>query len=232
MQRRRPGYGVKAGRKAGVKHQLLAWNVFVTLGAMLADLSDETLMLRYCDGDLPAFKELYQRHSRGLYRFLAWRSPRREWVDEIAQDSWVSLHHARSRYQPQASFRTYLYQIARNRLIDLLRQQQPLLAGDLGVDADGESVFEYLADAAQEQVSPESTLEARQRAADLHAAIGSLPVEQKEALVLQQFNGMSLEEIAQISAVSVETIKSRLRYAMRKLRQHYMQAQAVQEERA
>lgn len=199
---------------------------------MPANLSDEALMLRYCNGDLPAFKELYRRHSRELYRFLAWRSPRREWVDEIAQDSWASLHHARSRYQPQASFRTYLYQIARNRLIDLLRQQQALLAGDLGSDSEGESLFGHLVDAAQDHASPESVLESKQLAADLHAAIRALPAEQKETLVLQQFSGMSLEEIAQLSGVPVETVKSRLRYAMRKLRQYFIPQQAVQEERA
>lgn len=199
---------------------------------MSADLSDEALMLRYCEGDLPAFKELYRRHSRGLYGFLAWRSPRREWVDEIAQDSWASLHHARSRYQPRASFRTYLYQIARNRLIDLLRQQQELLAGDLGMDSDGGSSFEHLADAGQDHVSPESMLESKQLAADLHAAIRALPADQREALILQQFNGMSLDEIAELCAVPAETVKSRLRYAMRKLRQHFTQGQAVQEERA
>lgn len=198
---------------------------------MFADLSDEALMLRYCDGDLPAFKELYQRHSRGLYRFLAWRSPRKEWVDEIAQDSWISLHNARARYQPQASFRTYLYQIARNRLIDLLRQQQAVLAGDMHADNEGEGLFEHLANAEQEHVSPESAFESKQLAADLHAAIRALPADQREALVLQQFNGMSLEEIARLSAVPVETVKSRLRYAMRKLRQHFTQ-EAAQEEQA
>jgi len=191
---------------------------------MYAELSDETLMLKYRDGDLGAFKELYRRHSRGLYRFIAWRSPRRDWVDEIAQDAWAGVHHARARYQPDASFRTYLFQIARNRLIDLLRQHQALLSSDIGVanQGDGEAgtEFDYLADAAREEMSPEAALEHRQRIAELHAAIRSLPGEQKEALILQQFNDMSLGEIAQIAAVPVETVKSRLRYAMRKLRQH------------
>lgn len=204
--------------------------IFATLGAMFADLSDEALMLRYCDGDLPAFKELYRRHSRGLYSFLAWRAPRREWADEIAQDSWASLHHARTHYQPEASFRTYLYQIARNRLIDLLRQQQVLLATDLELDS--MDSLECQNDAACGATSPESALESKRLADDLHAAIRGLPAEQREALVLQQFNGMSLEEIAELSAVPVETVKSRLRYAMRKLRQHFMQGQAAQEERA
>ena len=188
---------------------------------MLTGLSDEALMLRYCEGDLQAFRELYSRHSRGLYRFIAWRSPRREWVDEIMQDSWINLHNARERYRPQASFKVYLYQIARNRLIDLLRQQQPVLASDLVKDNEGPDVLEYLADEAHGGESPESELEARQESAALHAAIRTLPAEQREALVLQQFNGLSLDEIAHLTAVPPETVKSRLRYAMQKLRQHY-----------
>lgn len=192
--------------------------------ADITDHADHALMQRYCDGDLLAFKELYRRHSSGFYQFIAWRSPRKEWVEEIVQDSWAALHEARGRYQPLAGFRTYLYQIGRNRLIDILRQKQAVLASEIGgkaVDDEGdgaESRFEQLADAAQESSSPEAALEKKQEVAALHAAIRSLPGEQREALVLQQFNGLGLEEIAEITAVSVETVKSRLRYAMQKLR--------------
>lgn len=179
---------------------------------MLNGLSDEALMLRYRDGDLPAFQELYRRHSRGLYRFLSWHAPRREWADEIAQDSWISLHQARLHYEPLSSFRTYLYQIARNRLLDLLRQPQAQLTGD-------DTLLDHLSDA--NDTGADTVLEARQRTRALHAAIHALPGEQKEALILQQFSGMSLDEIAELVAVPVETVKSRLRYAMKKLRQHY-----------
>ncbi|SFV16868.1 sigma-70 family RNA polymerase sigma factor [Pseudoduganella namucuonensis] len=183
--------------------------------------SDEVLMLRYREGDLSAFEELYRRHSGGLYRFLAWRSPRRDWVDEIAQDSWTGLHQARAQYQPQASFRTYLYQIARNRLTDLLRQPQALVADGSALDPPEPA-----------RQGADAELEARQRDRALHAAIHALPAEQKEALILQQFSGMSLEEIAALVAAPVETVKSRLRYAMRKLREHYAAAPSAREEQA
>lgn len=185
---------------------------------MAATIPDEQLMLRYRDGDLLAFEELYQRHRLGLYRFISWRSPRAEWVDEVVQDAWANLHHARQRYQPEASFRTYLYQIARNRLFDLLRQQQPMLAADMG-STDGRSLFDVLADAAHDGMSPEDALEQKQERDGLHHAIASLPSEQKEAVILQQFSGLSLDEIAEVASVPVETVKSRLRYAMRKLRE-------------
>lgn len=199
---------------------------------MPAEPTDESLMLNYRDGDLDAFRELYRRHSQGLYRFIAWRSPRRDWVDEIAQDSWAGLHHARARYQPESLFRTYLFQIARNRLIDLLRQQQTVLASELDQEDNEQAAFDYLADTAQETLSPEAVLENRERIARLHAAIRLLPGEQKEVLILQQFNGMSLAEIALIVAAPEETIKSRLRYAMRKLRQQLTADQGSSEEAA
>ena len=199
---------------------------------MAATDSDEHLMLQYRDGDLLAFRELYARHRLGLYRFIAWRSPRAEWVDEIVQDAWASLHHARTRYRPDASFRTYLYQIARNRLFDLLRQHQHVLAAELGAGTDGRDLFDVLADAAQDVVAPDAALEGKQRADSLHSALAALPGEQREAVVLQQFSGMSVDEIAQLSAVPVETVKSRLRYAMRKLRQNLSPASAAQGEQA
>lgn len=196
---------------------------------MLTSTPDEELMIRYREGDLRAFEELYGRHRQGLYRFVSWRSPREDWVDEIVQDSWANLHHARGRYRPDATFRTYLYQIARNRLLDLVRQHHELLAAEMGTGTDGRDTFDALADAAHdsaahgsaghESASPEAALDGRQQASRLHRALNGLPPEQKEAIVLQQFAGMSLEEIALVVAAPVETVKSRLRYAMRKLRE-------------
>lgn len=190
---------------------------------MPAPPTDESLMFSYRDGDMRAFRELYDRHSQSLYMFIAWRSPRRDWVDEIVQDTWASLHQARARYQPQAAFRTYLFQIARNKLIDQLRQnRRTVLASEWSNDADAaDNGIDSLLDAAGDTPSPETTLETNQQTQILHAAIRTLPGEQREALVLQQFNGMSLEEIAELVNAPVETVKSRLRYAMKKLRQQF-----------
>ena len=192
---------------------------------MLTIVPDEELMIRYREGDQHAFEELYQRHRVGLFRFIAWRSPRTDWVDEIVQDCWVNLHHARTRYQPDATFRTYLYQIARNRLLDLLRQQQHLLAAELGTGTDGRDLFDALADAAHDAVTPDAALAEKQRNDGLHRALAALPGEQKEALVLQQFSGLSLEEISVVVCAPVETVKSRLRYAIRKLREGSLREQ-------
>jgi RNA polymerase sigma-70 factor (ECF subfamily) len=198
---------------------------------MLSEHSDETLMLRYCEGELAAFKELYRRHCQGLFRFIAWRLPREEWAEEVAQETWIALHHARATYQPQAKFRTFLYQIARNRLVDQLRLHSPVLASELGHDDDGGDRFEHLADNMREAQTVEMSLISKQQVDGLHAALRTLPSEQKEAVIMQQFNDMSLEEIAQVSEVSVETVKSRLRYAVKKLRRLLVDSGTAQEEK-
>ena len=182
-----------------------------------ANITDEHLMLRYRDGDYAAFETLYQRHSRGLLRFISWHSPRADWADEVAQDAWLRLHHARESYEPQASFKTLLYQIARNRLIDLLRQKRPLLASELGDDEDGDT-FGHLADMAAQDDAPETGLAQKQLNDRLHRAIGQLPQEQREALVLHQFSELTLAEIALLTGTKEETVKGRLRYSMQKLK--------------
>lgn len=181
--------------------------------------SDEKLMMQYCDGDYAAFETLYNRHSRGLYRFINWQSPRIDWVDEITQDAWMRLHHARANYQPQASFKTLLYQIARNRLIDLLRQQHSTLASDLGDNAkDGTNAFDSLANQIQQNDTPDTTLIQKQRSLQLQQAISKLPLEQKEVLILHQFSELTIAEIAALTGAKAETVKTRLRYAMQKLK--------------
>lgn len=178
--------------------------------------SDHELMSRYCEGDFSAFEILYHRYNRMLYRYIAWQTHHKDWVDEIVQDTWLRLHDARPNYRAQAGFKTFLYRIARNRMIDLIRQNRIVLASELGGDEDNESVFEHLVD---QHAHAELVSENNMQEDALHEAINSLPHEQREALIAQQFSGLSLQEIAALTNTSVETVKSRLRYAMKKLRQ-------------
>ncbi len=193
--------------------------------ARLDDEPDENLMLRYRDGEFPAFETLYRRHNLRLFRFVAWQSPRADWADEVAQDTWLRLHAARASYRPEAQFKTFLYQIAKNRLIDLMRQKNAVLASDLAAADDHEAFFERLAGRDERSDTPESDMIKRDQAAGLRAAIDALPHEQKEALLLHQFSDMSLEEIARLTGTPVETVKSRLRYAMQKLRRQLVDSE-------
>ncbi len=177
-----------------------------------SDTTDEALMLGYRDGDAAAFDVLYSRHKGGVYRYLLRQCRNAGLADELFQDVWMNLIRARAGYTVQAKFSTYLYRIAHNRLMDHFRRD------DAGVSLDDESVS-IEEPVAPRSVEPEASAEARQHAAQLLSLLDGLPEEQREAFVLQQEGGLSIEEIAAATGVNRETAKSRLRYALAKLRQ-------------
>lgn len=178
--------------------------------AMAATDPDETLMIAYSNGDADAFAELYARHRGALYRFIR-RQCSSAVVDELFQDVWTRLIAARDRYQPSAKFSTYLYQVARNRLIDYFRASGRNLE-----DASGDDLPEAPAARGHQ---PENAVETRQQASQLLTLIESLPTAQREAFLLHQEAGLTLEEIGEVTGAGRETVKSRLRYALSNLRE-------------
>ena len=174
---------------------------------------DEDLMLAYRDGNVSAFDELYRRHRAPLYRYLVRQCRDPAAAEELFQDIWTNLVRARASYTVSARFTTYLYRLAHNRLIDHYRRRAP---GALVSFDDEDSAFPEPAAAAGDE--PQSAYESRQQAARLLELIEALPEAQREAFVLQHESGMSVEDIASVTGVTRETAKSRLRYAMSKLR--------------
>ena len=175
-------------------------------------LADEALMLRYRDGELPAFEPLYQRHKGGMYRYLLRGCGSHSLADELFQDVWLSLVKARERYTPSAKFATYLYRIAHNRLIDYYRQHGIQIESPLPEDDEGDAWHGATSD------GPEQIVAARQQVVKVLDVIENLPIEQREAFLLFEEGGLSVDEIAEATAVNKETAKSRLRYAFNKLR--------------
>lgn len=179
--------------------------------------SDEALMLAFAGGNMAAFDTLYARHRRGLYAFVSRLLLDREVsVDDVFQDVWLSVARVRAQYQPSAQFRTWLFQIARNRAIDLLREKRLVLVSELGSAEDEEDIFAGLAD--PRALSPEAVLDQSQKAAAITRALAALPPEQREVFLLREHGAFPLEDIARLTGVSMETAKSRLRYALGKLR--------------
>ena len=180
-----------------------------------ADTSDEELMLLYRDGDAGAFDALYSRHKGGVYRYLLRQCREAAVAEELFQDVWMNLIRARAGYTVEARFATYLYHLAHNRLIDHYRKTRPEALVSLDDEA-GESIGESLPDGRERPA--EEALDGRRQAARLLELIAELPDAQREAFLMQQEGGMSVEEIAQATGVTRETAKSRLRYAMSKLK--------------
>ena len=171
-------------------------------------LEDSALMLRYRDGDMAAFDVLYRRHKDALYRYLLRLSGHPQAAEDVFQEAWGKVIRASDRYRPTARFSTYLFRVAHNCFIDHLRRnRRHAAAGD--TDPDGTP-----ADAPSPEQVTESLL-ARER---LEAALAALPCEQRDAYLLYEEGGLSVDDVALVTGVNRETAKSRLRYAVAKLR--------------
>jgi RNA polymerase sigma-70 factor (ECF subfamily) len=180
-----------------------------------AESTDEELMLLYRDGDAGAFDALYARHRGGVYRYLLRQCRDPATAEELVQDVWMNLIRARAGYTVQAKFTTYLYRLAHNRLIDHYRRN-----GHVAMVSFDDEDREEITELQDERERPaDDALDARRQAGRLLELIAALPEAQREAFLMQQEGGMSVEEIAQATGVNRETAKSRLRYAMARLRQ-------------
>jgi RNA polymerase sigma factor (sigma-70 family) len=178
--------------------------------------SDEALMLRYAAGDVRAFEALYLRHEMKVWRYLYRSVCNHATADELMQDVWFAVAQAASRYQPTARFTTWLFTLARHRMIDRHRRAEPHHRREL-MHEQGERCIEQLAAEARDE--PSQRAQSTQHTDALIMAVEQLPPEQREAFLMQAEGDLSIEEISAATGVSFETVKSRLRYARSKLKQ-------------
>jgi|KBSMisStandDraft_5_1062788.scaffolds.fasta_scaffold23175_2 RNA polymerase sigma-70 factor (ECF subfamily) len=183
--------------------------------AIVAETRDEDLMLAYAAGDAAAFDALYARHKGGLYRYVLRQCTHAGVAEELFQDVWMNVLRARASYVPSARFATWLYRIAHNRLIDHWRATGQVELVSAGADDDTDPLD---AIAAAREVEPDAQASARERSTRLYSACTALPAMQREAFLLHQEGGLELAEIAELTGAGVETVKSRIRYAVAKLR--------------
>ena len=170
---------------------------------------DSALMLRYRDGDVAAFETLYRRHNDALFRYLLRLCRQRAAAEDVFQEVWGKIIKSRDNYRPTAKFKTFLYHVAHNCFIDHIRRNKRH-----GNTADIEP--DSQADGGD---SPELLTEKSLARRKLEAALGSLPDEQRDVFLLYEEAGLGLDEIATITDCKRETAKSRLRYAVRRLRE-------------
>jgi len=156
--------------------------------------SDEKLMLEFQQGSQEAFTELFQRYREPLYGFFRRRLDDAARAEELAQETFVAVLRGVTRYEPRALFRTYLYAIALNLLAAERRKvgrkanhpPEPVEAADPPVGT-----------------HPEAALWVRR-------AVEQLEAEQREVLLLREYEQLSYEEIASALRIPVNTVRSRL----------------------
>jgi len=163
-------------------------------------------MLAYRDGNAGAFETLYTRHRGRLYRFVLRSVKARGVAEELFQEVWMRVIEARGRYTPQARFTTWLYTIAHNLLTDHWRKKGLTLV-ELDEDAHAAAPDD-----------PARSAEARQALSRFAAALEALPPLQRQAFLLHEEGGLSIAEIAAATGANEEAAKSRLRYAMARLK--------------
>ncbi|OBP15838.1 hypothetical protein A5320_09520 [Rheinheimera sp. SA_1] len=160
-------------------------------------------------GDQALLAKLFMLHADALYFFLL-RQSNAELAADISQQSWLKLLEQRQQFQGGCSFKTWLFCLARNALLDEFRRQQRWGLSEIS------DITETTLFSEAEPNSAEQQLSQMQQQQQLESAIQQLPVLQQESLLLQ-LEGFSLAEIALISNSNTETVKSRLRHARTRL---------------
>lgn len=167
-------------------------------------MTDEALMSAYASGNAQAFEQLYMRYKRGLFVFLQRQCSDASVCEELAHDTWMAIIRQSGNYEKSAKFKTWLFRIAHNRLVDHWRK----------FGSNASVLFEELQDSLSIE---QAEVDSQMQVAELLSNLESLSAEQTEALLLK-IDGFSHAEIAEITNAKQETVKSRLRYAVKHLR--------------
>jgi len=184
------------------------------------DPPDETLMLRYQQGDRAAFTVLVRRHQGALFNF-AFRQVRvPQLAEDVVQETFVRVVQNAADFKHEARFTTWVYTITRNLCIDQLRKRalrkHPSLDQASGEEGDGPTLGEQTADP-RASVEREATgTELKERIA---RAVDTLPDEQREVFLMREVANLPFKEIAEITNVPENTVKSRMRYALERLQE-------------
>lgn len=186
-----------------------------TAGAEAAADSDEALIARYARGESAAFENLYLRHEMRIWRYLLRNLRNPATAEELMQEVWFAVARDAPRYVPTARFTTWLFTIAHHRLIDSSRTRRRVVS----LDTAGSTASELGHELIEPSAGPLACAIADDQAAALTLAVERLPADQRQVFLLQAEGGLTLEEIATVTDASIETTKSRLRYARAKLRE-------------
>lgn len=179
--------------------------------AAASSSSDETLLLRYQEGDEEAFAQLYGRYRAGLWRFICGLCASTAQADEVFQETWLAVVQSPAAPDGRARFKTWLFQIARHRLIDGWRKHQR--------EEMKSAAFDKAQVLDESEATPETLVLRAQQLQHIAAALQTLPLPQREVFLLRAHADMQLPEIATLTQTPLEAVKSRFRYALAKLRQ-------------
>jgi RNA polymerase sigma-70 factor (ECF subfamily) len=181
-------------------------------------VTDEELMQRFSKGEYEAFEVLYQRHKGGLYRYFLRQVNEQSKAEDLFQDIWSQVIASASRYSEKAKFTTWLYTMAKNKLVDHIRHVK-VVTKVIDEQCDWQESDVEL-NVKQSQVNQtEKSFESSHQADAIKHCVGKLPQHQLDCFLLKEEAGMQISDIAEMMNSGLEATKSRLRYAYKNLRE-------------
>jgi RNA polymerase sigma-70 factor (ECF subfamily) len=178
-------------------------------------------MLRYRDGDVRAFEVLVTRHRKPIFNFILRYVRDSAHAEDVVQETFLRVIKGAEAWERQAKFTTWLYTIARNLCVDASRRAKHRNAASLDApaspgDSDSSVLGDFVADGKDGAEKNALNHELQLR---LKRAIESLPDEQREIFLLREVADLQFNEIAKVVGCPENTVKSRMRYALEKLRE-------------
>jgi RNA polymerase sigma-70 factor, ECF subfamily len=194
------------------------------MAAVQGDATDEMLMVRYQRGERKAFVELVRRHNRSIYNFVFRQLRVPSLAEDVTQDVFMRVVQNAAEFKHEARFLTWLYTIARNLCIDQLRKlshrrhaslDQP--QRDQGDQSEAQLLGDTVADPDPQTSAERNALSSEVRSS-IVKAVDSLPDDQREVFLLREVASLPFRDIAEITGVGENTVKSRMRYALDRLK--------------
>ncbi len=187
-----------------------------------SDVSDEVLMMQFQGGDRDAFASLVSRHKTPIFNFILRQVRSRTTAEDLTQDVFVRVVKSAATFKHEARFTTWVYSIARNLCIDHLRKmslrRHPSLDQASGKDEDGPTLGERIANKHPSTAADRSAM-STDIGERIVKAVEALPPEQREVFLLRQTAKVPFKEIAKMTGVPENTVKSRMRYALERLQE-------------
>lgn len=183
------------------------------IGWMPEARADNVLMQKVRDGDLAKMAVLFERHHRALFRYFLRLTGKRELSEDLVQDVFFRMLKYRQSYRDGSPFTSWMYQVARNAHLDSTQKHK----------VEAPWIEEHLEEPASAEPAPEQIVSRRQDLGLLRRALASLPSEKREVLVLSRFQNLKYEQIAEILACDVGTVKVRVYRAVKALSQIFFE---------
>lgn len=187
----------------------------------MTDENTSALIEEAASGDADAFALLVEGHIRHVYAFAYRLTGNAHDAEDATQETFIKAWKHLKKFDMKRNFKTWLLAIARNTAIDGLRKRRPKNFSELG-DTDAEERFEDAL--AADELLPDEIFERAELRVSIESALAELPLDQRSVIVLKYIDGLTFEEIAEVTSKPMNTVKSHYRRGLTTLKKILLNA--------